>query len=373
MKMGEQIFDERKTKTVTITLTQSCNLSCKYCYEEHKQSRSMDFDCAYGIISKELSTTDDYELVVLDFFGGEPFLQFDLIKRLVASVRAKEWENDYFFSVSTNGTLVHGEIQSWLVKHSDCFYCTLSYDGTKEMQNTNRSNSAEIIDLDFFLKQYGDEDIKMTISPETLPDLAEGVMHLHRKGFDVSCNLAYGMDWADKSLEEILERELSKLIDFYIENPKITPCSMLNMGFDTVAFGKEKTFRFCGCGIEMVSYDVDGKAYPCHLFMPLSAGVEKAAMASELVFYDKEIPLELIEDKCKNCVIKSVCPTCFGSNYILFGDIYKHDDMYCKLTKVIMKARSYFKGRQWELGQLKLSHDDEKMLLRSILIIQENL
>ena len=189
MKMGEQIFDEKRTKTVTITLTQSCNLSCKYCYEEHKRSRSMDFDCAFGIISKELSKTDDYEFVVLDLFGGEPFLQFNLIKKLVASVRAKEWEHDYHFSVSTNGTLVHGEIQGWLIEQCDCFSCALSYDGTDIMQNINRDNSADIIDLDFFLNQYGGEEIKMTVSPETLPMLSEGVMYLQKMGFEViNCN-----------------------------------------------------------------------------------------------------------------------------------------------------------------------------------------
>jgi len=333
----------------------------------------MDFACAYKIISKELSKSDDYDIVVLDFFGGEPFLQFDLIKGLVAAVNAKEWDCDYIFFATTNGTLVHGEIQDWLIENRSCFACGLSYDGTKEMHNTNRCNSADIIDLDFFLKHYGDEDIKMTVSPETLPTLAEGVMYLHDMGFEVSCNLAYGVDWSTAAFSGNLERELNKLIDYYIGNPGVIPCSMLNMGIDTVVFGTDKKFRYCGCGIDMVAYDVDGKPYPCHLFMPLSAGAEKAEKASDLFFYDREIPLELVEEKCRSCVIQSVCPTCYGLNYIAFGDIYRHDDAYCNLTKIITKARSYFKGRQWESGQLVLSKEDEKTLLKSILTIQEYL
>jgi radical SAM protein with 4Fe4S-binding SPASM domain len=320
-----------------------------------------------------LRKNDDNELVLLDFFGGEPFLEFDLIKKLVASVKSKKWDNNYFFFVDTNGTLIHGDIQDWLIENTDCFSCGLSYDGTYEMQNINRCNSADMIDLDFFLKQYAKEDIKMTVSPETLHMLADGVIFLHEKGFEISCNLAYGVDWSDKSFPEILERELKKLIEYYIENPDITPCSMLNMGIETIAYGTDKIFRYCGCGLDMTAYDVDGKSYPCHLFMPLSAGKKKAARAGELTFYDEEIPIELIEDKCKKCVIKSICPTCYGSNYISFRDIYKHDDSYCKLIKIIMKARSYFKGKQWELGRLKLSHENEQMLLKSILMIQENL
>jgi radical SAM protein with 4Fe4S-binding SPASM domain len=267
---------------------------------------------------------------------------------------------------------VHDEIQDWLIDNVDCFTCILSYDGNANMQNINRSSSAGMIDLDFFLKYYGCEDIKMTVSPNTLPMLAEGVISLHKKGFGVSCNLAYGVDWTDKALSSVLETELQKLIDYYITNPNVSPCSMLNMGIETVAYGNDKLFRFCGCGIEMAAYDVDGKVYPCHLFMPLAAG-SKAANASELFFYSEEIPLKHIEEKCRDCVIKTICPTCYGSSYIAYGDIYKRDEAYCTLIKIIVKARSFLKGRQWELGQLKLSHDDEQMLLRSILIIQDNL
>jgi radical SAM protein with 4Fe4S-binding SPASM domain len=371
--MNANLPKELKTRTVTITLTQSCNLACTYCYEEYRQLKSMDFDTAYQIISSELNNKNDYEIVMIDFFGGEPFMQFDLIKRLVSAVKAEEWENDYIFFTGTNGTLVHGDVQEWLIENKDCFVCGLSFDGTKEMQNINRSNSADMIDLDFFLKHYGNEEIKMTVSPETLPMLAEGVIFLHNMGFEVSCNLAYGIDWSKESATEALERELNKLIDYYIENPNITPCSMLGMGIETIAYGAEKLLRYCGCGIDMVAYDVDGKPYPCHLFMPLSAGAEKAEKANELYFYEEEIPLEHIDDKCKDCIVKSICPTCYGSNYITFGDIYKHEDSYCKLTKIIMKARSYFKGKQWETGQLKLSKDDEQMLLKSIIMIQENL
>ena len=65
--------------------------------------------------------------------------------------------------------------------------------------------------------------VKMTISRETLPTMAEGVIYAHKRGFEVSCNLAYGIDWSDPDNVAILDRELHKLIDFYIANPQITP------------------------------------------------------------------------------------------------------------------------------------------------------
>ena len=105
--------------------------------------------------------------------------------------------NDFPHTIflTTNGTLVHGDVQKWLIDHKDCVICGLSLDGTREMHNTNRSNSFDSIDIDFFAENYPMQDIKMTISRETLPTMAEGVMYAHKRGFEVSCNLAYGIDW----------------------------------------------------------------------------------------------------------------------------------------------------------------------------------
>ena len=66
-------MDEPKIKAVSITLTQSCNLACVYCYEQHKSSQIIPVDTAKRIIDKELAGCDNYDHIELDFFGGEPF------------------------------------------------------------------------------------------------------------------------------------------------------------------------------------------------------------------------------------------------------------------------------------------------------------
>ena len=73
---------ERKIKTITITLTQSCNLKCSYCYENNKSPKVMTFNVAQQIIDKELQNKDKYTGFEIDLFGGEPFLQFELIKQI---------------------------------------------------------------------------------------------------------------------------------------------------------------------------------------------------------------------------------------------------------------------------------------------------
>lgn len=364
---------EQKTRTVTLTLLQSCNLACTYCYEHHKSNRKMDIDAAKRIIDFELSNTDDFDNFEFDLFGGEPFLAFDLIKEITAYICERKGDIPCTVFATTNGTLVHGEVQEWLREHAGCFVCGLSLDGTREMHNLNRSNSYDDIDLGFFSEMYPEQDAKMTISQETLPNLAEGVIDMHNKGFLVSCNLAYGIDWSNPQNREILNRELHKLIDFYLKNPDIEPCSMLEMGISNVGSHEENAIRYCGAGIYMRSYDVDGRAYPCQFFMPLSVGEEKASAVKDIIFPDEILPKEQLDEKCRTCVIRSACPNCFGSNYAATGSIYSRDDNLCRLTKIIMKARSYFRAKQWELGQLHESPDDLQTLLRAIIKIQEEL
>lgn len=362
-----------KQKFVTLTLTNSCNLNCSYCYEHSKKSCGMSFDVAKKILLHELNCENQYEYINIELFGGEPFIEFELIKQIVDFLRNEKVNKAFRVSITTNGTLVHGEIQQWLIENRDMVSCGLSWDGTPEMQDINRSNSSSLVDLDFFAKLYPNRPIKMTISPETISSLADGVIFLHEKGFQVFCNLAYGPNWEDDKYGAILERELMKLIEYYLENPEVPPCSMLYDRISQIVWGQDvKTIRsWCAAGTQTCAYDIDGECYPCQFFMPLSSG-EKSKKEKELTFV-QEVPIEKLDNKCQNCVIKTACPTCYGYNYSQTGNIYQRDNGICKLTKLIIKARSYFLSKLWELKRLKLTENEEQSLLRSIVIIQNEL
>ena len=372
--MEKIIIEDNLAKTVTLTLTECCNLRCGYCYEEHKSHRTMSWEVAKEILDKELNEDDYSKAINFELFGGEPFLEFELIKKIVDYLKSNKARKPFRLFVTTNGTLVHGEVQDWLKRNRCIIECGLSLDGTKEMHDINRDNSFDQIDLPFFIKTYPQQPVKMTISKESLPFLCEGVKFCHKLGFLVNCNLAYGIDWSSESNVVILERELKKLIDFYIENPNIKPCSILDSDIKMAAYDVNNvtTRKWCGTGTHMHTYDVDGNVYPCQFFTPLSAGEELSKKSKGLKFYE-EIPDELLDEKCKDCVVKMICPTCYGSNYISTGDLYHKDDNMCKLTKITMLARSYFRALQIEKGQINLSENDEQALIRSILKIQEKL
>ena len=73
----------KKIKTVTLTLTQSCNLACSYCYEHNKSKNVMTFQTAKAIIDREIAKSKEFENIEFDLFGGEPFLEFNLIQEIV--------------------------------------------------------------------------------------------------------------------------------------------------------------------------------------------------------------------------------------------------------------------------------------------------
>ena len=160
--------ESENRRYVTITLTEACNLDCTYCYENHKSKNKISIETLKDIVRREMTTETDFPNVEFDLFGGEPFLEFDKIKEIADYIQQLDSDKHYVLLLLQMVHLVHGEIKKWLIEHIDTFVCGLSYDGTQEMQNINRSNSAEKIDLDFFAKYYPYQDIKMTISHESL-------------------------------------------------------------------------------------------------------------------------------------------------------------------------------------------------------------
>jgi radical SAM protein with 4Fe4S-binding SPASM domain len=93
----------------------------------------------------------------------------------------------------------------------------------------------------------------------------------------------------------------------------------------------------------MKVFDVDGLDYPCHAFLPISIGTEKA-LASQIMDFNSS--QDFIDLKCKDCILHSICPTCYGSNYERSGKIAIRDEYLCKLTKIRALANSCLKAKK---------------------------
>ena len=367
--------NEQKSKNITLVLTHQCNLDCTYCYEHHKNSCTMSAELAKEIVDRELSMDDGVSMVEFDFFGGEPLLEFDTVKEVVEWTVAREYDKDYIFFITTNGVLLTDDMKVWLREHTDVLQIGLSLDGTKEMHDVNRCDSFDEIDLDFFRTVYPEESVKMTISRETLPKLAEGVIFCHSIGYDVSCNLAYGIDWESEENRAVFERELSRLIDFYLENPHLKPCSILDVNrIKSIASQEDRNYRLCGAGYAMRAYDCDGSCYPCQYFLPICVGDEKARRSLELDFSSLGLREEQVDEKCRSCFIRNACPTCYGNNYATTGDIYRRDMRICKMNIIQFKAIACFAIKLFEVDRLgEYEKAEQAAILKSALAIVRTL
>lgn len=318
------------TQAIYITTNLTCNLDCVYCYEKDKSCHNtFNIDLAKNTLQKCLQNTT-HKGTLISLHGGEPFLSFNKIKELSEWAWSQNFPEKFIIFATSNGTLIHGEIKEWLYKNKHRFIVGLSLDGTREMHNANRSNSFDLIDLDFFAKTYPNQGIKMTISPQTINTLADGIIFMHESGFkDIRANLAEMVDWSDSKYIGIYQRELQKLALYYKQNPNTKECSLFNILFSSVL--NEDKRKWCGAGTEMEAIDIDGRKYPCHLFFESVCGKEKSSKAHLIDFSN---PCEYISDYCKPCAFLCICPTCYGSNYIARGHIKNRDLSICKLNQI---------------------------------------
>ena len=127
----------------------------------------------------------------------------------------------------------------------------------------------------------------------------------------------------------ISKRELQKLSCYYSEHPEINKCSLYDILFSAVLNNDIR--KWCGAGTEMVSIDIDGSKYPCHLFFESVCGKEKSEKAKN---FDFSNPTSYISEHCSKCQLLPICPTCYGANYFSRGDIASRDLSLCELHKV---------------------------------------
>ncbi len=378
--INEQVsYDQllHETKKIMLIITESCNLSCSYCYEREKTGNIMSFETACRIIDHEFEDLHLYEKGAIEFFGGEAFLNFELVREVYDYVIEKYDDDRITFYTTTNGTLVHGAIQKWLYDRRERFICSLSLDGTREMHNRNRpfknsdKGSFDSIDLDFFRNTWPSVAAKMTTSEETLPYLAEGIQYIESLGMDCIATFATGIRWGKPENAGILVDELNKLVDYYCLNPGQKVCKMLDLRLESVFDKVDERFRYCGAGVMMKCYDAKGNWYPCQGFSPISIGDEQARRFLHCDFMD----FRLSEDNpCKRCKFLKVCTTCFAANYNTTGNLEKQCHEICLFNRLCVLAGSKIQYskilKKEEAGELDVN---DQIVLKAILEIQEGI
>ena len=321
-----------KRRVCMLMITHACNLKCSYCYETHKQNAYMTVDLAKQIISEEaemIESSDKFDEIQIDFMGGEPLMNFTLIKEIVEWLEKGAINVPWVCFASTNATLINDDIKDWLKKHKKYMILGISYDGTSKMQSQNRGTDNYEIDLDFFYNLWPEQTFQMTISKETLPFLAEGVLSVQRKGYEINASLAQGINWTMEDAK-LYREQLCLLKEAYLKDVKLRPFNRLTRYVDVfnLAPTERRQIHGCGSGLNMVTYDVDGEKYGCHMFTPLVLGT--GAIGVNAIEWEKE---DLMADPyCETCVLRRFCPTCPGFNYKFRGSFASRDKRWCPLV-----------------------------------------
>ena len=321
----------------SLCVTHNCNLNCVYCYQRHDTSKRMSLDTAKRTIDWIFDNVPEgTERVGIDFIGGEPLLEFELIKEIVVYTASKKRPVPFSFFATTNGTLLSIEMKQWFINHKDCFVLGLSLDGTCDTHNHNRSQSFDKIDLDFFLKTWPDQGIKMTLSDYSLPRLAENIKFVHSLGFKRirGVNLAEGdFDWSDDEYIKLLIPQLTELVDYYLENDGLLLDQMFDKHIEFCEVKSRERRKWCGIGTGCPFFDVDGKMYPCAFTTPMTFSREEIDDILNTDFSNHE---SFIDDECfEKCYLYPICPTCSGANYLNNKSFKIRDKRRCRIQKLV--------------------------------------
>mgnify|MGYP002579780779 CR=1 FL=1 len=180
--------DYFKLKDITVNVTNSCNLNCVYCFEHNKNGMKMSSEMIEKIIdvsyNNYLMTNETKFPFVVNFFGGEPFLAFDVMEHAMKYAKDKKYRIS--FGVTTNLTMLTDHMIDVIEDYE--LGLLVSVDGIKKIHDRNRCNSYDTVMsnlnklIDRGLKHL--VEVRMTVMPADLQDLLTGIQELYNMGID---------------------------------------------------------------------------------------------------------------------------------------------------------------------------------------------
>ena len=360
---------QRKTvvKALCLHIAHDCNLACKYCFAEegeyHGRRALMSYEVGKKALDFLIASSGNRRNLEVDFFGGEPLMNWQVVKDLVAYGRQQEKLHDkhFRFTETTNGVLLNDEIQEFINKEMD--NVVLSLDGRKEVNDAMRpfrsgKGSYDLI-VPKFQKLADSRNqeryyVRGTFTRNNL-DFSNDVLHFADLGFkQMSIEPVVG-DESDPYA--IREEDIPKICEEYDRLAKIMiEREKEGKGFNFFHFMIDleggpcvsKRLSGCGSGTEYLAVTPWGDLYPCHQFVGqeeflmgnVDEGITRPEIADEFrscSVYSKE--------KCRNCFAKFYCSGgCMANAYNFHGTIHEAYDIGCEMQRkrvecaIMMKA-----------------------------------
>lgn len=235
------IKDKRLSRTFTFQVTDKCNLACTYCYQINKGVRRMSFETAKEAVDclltgnkgfKDYINPETSPAIILEFIGGEPFLEIDLIDQVVDYFRERAieldhpWQDKFMISICSNGVLYRDpKVQKFIQKNERILSFSVTVDGTKELHDACRIfpdgrpsyDLAHDAAMDWMHRGYY-MGSKITISPDNITYLSESLKQMVKDGYyDINANCIYEKGWELKHATELYKQSID-FIDYFLKN-----------------------------------------------------------------------------------------------------------------------------------------------------------
>jgi len=377
-----------RIRSIDVVLTAGCNLACRYCYQNAKKTRTMTWATLRTSLNLILYS-HPAEVNAL-FLGGEPLLEFPLIRRAVEYVEKKRAvDKRVKFIISTNGTLLTEEIIAFLEAHS--FALQISFDGAAQ----NVRGVGTFVLLDRLLDRLHAEraeylrrnvTICMTVTPATIIQLPESIDYFLEKGVPnisigtiITAVPAWKIDRIDE-LDSLFDRVFESSLRHWRKTGKI-PMLVFRNEFADLPHSKRK---WPMCAIPQgnsLTVDVNGQTYGCPVlagsyqkfaacglrgrwaamrmgsihdprFAERHAAFPQATRLTQM--FDRKEDKYSSYGRCVDCRYVHLCSVCPGSIAHVPGnkDPNRVSDFCCAFNLISLKHRERFPGR-WEPMDLR--------------------
>ena len=364
-----EIVRERKTvvKALCLHIAHDCNLACRYCFSEegeyHGRRALMSYEVGKKALDFLIANSGSRRNLEVDFFGGEPLMNWQVVKDLVAYGREQEkiYDKRFRFTVTTNGVLLNDEIQEFINKEMD--NVVLSLDGRKEINDAMRpfrsgKGSYDLIVPKFqkLARSRRQEKyyIRGTFTRNNL-DFGEDVLHFAQLGFkQISMEPVVGDESDPYAIREedipAIKEEYDRLAEIMIEKEK------KGEGFTFFHFMIDldggpcvaKRLSGCGSGTEYLAVTPWGDLYPCHQFVGqeefLMGNVDEGIVKPEIADAFRSCSV-YSKEKCRGCFAKFYCSGgCMANAHHFHGTIHNTYDIGCEMQRkrvecaIMMKA-----------------------------------
>ena len=375
-------FNGDHVRSITFQVTEDCNFRCTYCYQHEKKPNVMTFDVGKRFIdmiladderSNKYMSSKKSRGCVIEFIGGEPFLEIDLIDQLTdyfieqLILLQHPWATRYRISISTNGLLYFSpKVQKYIEKHKENLALSISVDGNKELHDAcrldkfgNGTYDRVMKAVEHYRSTYGGMvGTKMTIAPGNVDKLFGAVVSMIENGYKhINMNCVYEEGW-EIHHAVTLYNELKRLSNYLLENDLVEDI-YISM-FDPERAGRpldpKDNASYCGGNGLMIGVDYKGDIYPCLRFMDNAiCGKQEPYIIGDVYDGIMATPeqckrtdcLKCITrrsqstDECFNCPIAVGCGACTAYNYEVFGTPDKRTTFICDMHKARTLAISY--------------------------------